>query len=227
MPKKDILDFLKELASNNSKEWMDENRNWYLQEKAAFLEKVAEILAQLSIDEPGFSDLRPKDCVFRQNRDIRFSANKAPYKSNMAAYFSVGGKKSEGPGYYLHVQPGGSFVGGGIWMPQAPILKKIRQEIDYSGKELRNLLMSPEIKNTFGEMQGEKLKTSPKGFEKDHPFIEFLRYKSFILSHPIPDEEIHSGAYVATTLEAFSKMRPFQAFLNQAVSISDEDDILL
>jgi uncharacterized protein (DUF2461 family) len=87
--------------------------------------------------------------------------------------------------------------------------------------------MSPEIKNTFGEMQGEKLKTSPKGFEKDHPFIEFLRYKSFILSHPIPDEEIRSGAYVATSREAFSKMRPFQAFLNQAVSISDEDDILL
>jgi len=227
MPKKDLLNFLTELSINNSKEWMDENRSWYEQEKASFLESVAEILAQLSKWQPGFSELRPKDCVFRQNRDIRFSANKAPYKINMAAYFSVGGKKSEGPGYYVHVQPRGSFVGGGIWMPQAPILKKIRQEIDYSGQELKKLLLSPKIKERFGEMQGAKLKTSPKGFEKDHLYIEYLRYKSFILSHPLSDEEIRSGTYVSSSLEAFSQMRPFQAFFNKAISTADEEDILL
>jgi len=227
MPKKDLLNFLTELSINNSKEWMDENRSWYEQEKASFLESVAEILAQLSKWQPGFSELRPKDCVFRQNRDIRFSANKAPYKINMAAYFSVGGKKSEGPGYYVHVQPGGSFVGGGIWMPQAPILKKIRQEIDYSGQELKKLLLSSKIKERFGEMQGAKLKTSPKGFEKDHLYIEYLRYKSFILSHPLSDEEIRSGTYVSSSLEAFSQMRPFQAFFHRAISTADEEDVLL
>ena len=227
MSKSGLLNFLTELSINNSKEWMDENRTWYEQEKALFLESVAELLSNLSSWQAGFSELRPKDCVFRQNRDIRFSANKAPYKVNMAAYFSIGGKKSEGPGYYLHIQPGGSFVGGGIWMPQAPVLKKIRQEIDYSGQELDKLLLSSEINGYFGEMQGEKLKTSPKGFEKDHPYIKYLRYKSFILSHPISDEEVLSGAFVSSALAAFSKMRPFQAFLERAVSNTEEEDFFL
>ena len=186
---------------------MDENRKWYEQMRASFLEIVAEILAALSKVEPGFSELRPKDCMFRQNRDIRFSANKAPYKTNMAAYFSIGGKKADGPGYYLHVQPGASMVGGGVWMPQAPVLKK--------------------IKDTFGVMQGEKLKTSPKGFEKDHPYIEYLRYKSFVLSRAISDKDIRSGAYVALALEAYEKMRPFQAFLARAIYSTEEEDLLL
>lgn len=227
MSKSGLLNFLSELSVNNSKEWMDENRAWYAQEKAEFLENVAEILSNLSAWQAGFSDLRPKDCIFRQNRDIRFSANKSPYKINMAAYFSIGGKKSEGPGYYLHIQPGASFVGGGIWMPQAPVLKKIRQEIDYSGQELDKLLSSSEVKDYFGEMQGEKLKTSPKGFEKDHPFINYLRYKSFILSHPISDEEVRSGTFVSSAMTAFSKMRPFQAFLERAVANTEEEDFFL
>jgi uncharacterized protein (TIGR02453 family) len=112
-------------------------------------------------------------------------------------------------------------------MPQAPVLKKIRQEIDYSGQELDKLLLSSEINGYFGEMQGEKLKTSPKGFEKDHPYIKYLRYKSFILSHPISDEEVRSGAFVSSALAAFSKMRPFQAFLDRAVSNTEEEDFLL
>lgn len=227
MSNKDLLTFLTELSVNNSKEWMDENRKWYEQERASFLEIVAEILAELSKVESGFSELRPKDCMFRQNRDIRFSANKAPYKTNMAAYFSIGGKKAEGPGYYLHIQPGASMVGGGVWMPQAPVLKKIRQEIDYSGQELKQILSAPEIKGAFGAMQGEKLKTSPKGFEKDHPYIEYLRYKSFVLSRSISDKEIHSGAYVALALEAYEKMRPLQAFLARAIYTADEEDLLL
>tara|TARA_R110002074_G_scaffold303265_3_gene474442 strand:+ start:220 stop:903 length:684 start_codon:yes stop_codon:yes gene_type:complete len=227
MSNKDLLTFLTELSANNSKEWMDENRTWYVHERASFLKLVAEILAALSKVEPRFAELRPKDCMFRQNRDIRFSANKAPYKTNMAAYFSIGGKKAEGPGYYLHIQPGASMVGGGVWMPPAPILKKIRQEIDYSGQELAQILLAGEIKDTFGEMQGEKLKTSPKGFEKDHPYIEYLRHKSFVLSQPIADTDIRSGAFVAIALEAYEKMKPFHSFLSRAINTTDEEDLLL
>jgi len=145
----------------------------------------------------------------------------------MAAYFSIGGKKAEGPGYYLHIQPGASMVGGGVWMPPAPILKKIRQEIDYSGQELAQILLAGEIKDTFGEMQGEKLKTSPKGFEKDHPYIEYLRHKSFVLSQPIADTDIRSGAFVAIALEAYEKMKPFHSFLSRAINTTDEEDLLL
>ncbi|SHN17103.1 TIGR02453 family protein [Cyclobacterium lianum] len=222
-----VLDFLTQLAANNSKEWMDANRTWYEEVKQAHLDNVAEILAGLSRYQPQFSDLRPKDCVFRQNRDIRFSANKLPYKTNMAAYFAIGGKKSVGPGYYLHLQPGASFVGGGIYMPDAETLKKIRQEIDYSGKELESILTAPQFRDFFGDMEGEKLKTSPRDYDKDHPFIGYLKYKSFIVSRPISDGDIQSGKTVVLALAAFENMRPFFNFLERAVSAPEDEAFLL
>ena len=124
------LEFLSALAQNNHKEWMDANKKWYTDTRNQFLGDVEAVLRELTDLEPRLSAFKPKDCVFRQNRDIRFSANKDPYKTNFAAYFSPKGKKSEGPGYYLHIQPGASFVAGGIWMPMAETLKKIRKEID-------------------------------------------------------------------------------------------------
>ena len=156
------LKFLKALADNNHKDWMDTNKAWYLEVRGNFLKEVEELLRKVSDWEPALSTLHPKDCVFRQNRDVRFSANKDPYKTNFAAYFSVGGKKSNGPGYYLHIQPGQSFIAGGIWMPPADVLKKIRQEIDYSGDELRKILSNPDFRKTFPNLEGDQLKTTPK-----------------------------------------------------------------
>lgn len=227
MRKTHVLDFLKELSSNNSKDWMDANRDWYEEVKQSLLEDVAEILAALSISQPLFSELRPKDCIFRQNRDVRFSANKQPYKTNMAAYFSVGGKKSVGPGYYLHLQPGASFVGGGIYMPDAATLKKIRQEIDYSGKELERILHQSEFHAYFGDMEGEQLKTSPRDYAMDHPYIRYLKYKSFIVSRPITDQDISSGSHVGLAVTAFEKMRPFHEFLERAIAAPEDDASLL
>ncbi|MBD3630074.1 DUF2461 domain-containing protein [Cyclobacterium sp.] len=222
-----ILHFLEELTQNNSKDWMDANRDWYLQVKERLLEDVAEILSALSERQPLFSELRPKDCIFRQNRDVRFSANKQPYKTNMAAYFAIGGKKSAGPGYYLHLQPGGSFVGGGIYMPAAETLKKIRQEIDYSGEELDNILHRPEFHSFFGDMEGEQLKTSPRDYDKDHPYLKYLKYKSFIVSKPVSDQEIHSGNYVKQAISAFEMMLPFYEFLERAIGTTEDEAFLL
>lgn len=206
---------------------MDANRDWYQEVRAEFIEDVAELLAEISKWEPELSAFKPKDCVFRQNRDVRFSANKDPYKTNLAAYFSVGGKKSNDPGYYLHLQPGGSFIAGGIWMPPADVLKKIRQEIDYSGQELMNILNEKTFKKNFSSLEGEKLKTSPRDYDAEHPFIDLLRYKSFIVSTPLADKDISTGNFKTKALESFVLMKPFHDFLHKAVDESESGEGLL
>lgn len=217
-----LLHFLSELASNNHKDWMDAHRDWYQEVRAYFLNEVEGMLAGIVQWEPEIANFRAKDCVFRQYRDIRFSSNKDPYKINLAAYFAVGGKKSVGPGYYLHIQPGQSFLAGGIWMPKADILKSIRQEIDYNGEELISIFNQPTFKDAFGGMEGEKLKTSPKGYDSEHPHIDLLRFKSFIVSSPISDKEISSGNYKKTALSKFRLMKPFHDFLAKATEPSED-----
>ncbi|MBS9522550.1 DUF2461 domain-containing protein [Litoribacter alkaliphilus] len=221
------LKFLNTLAQNNEKGWMDENRDWFLEVKEEFLEKVGDLLTGLKRLDPGLESLNPKDCVFRQNRDIRFSPNKMPYKINMAAYFSRGGKKSVGPGYYLHLEPEGSFVGGGLYHPPAPLLKQVRQEIDYSGNELKTIMDEPEFKKTFGGLYGEKLKTSPRDYDQDHQHIDLLRYKSFEVITRIPDQEIEKGTTVKIALDTFTKMQPYMDFLYRATDDAESGDGLL
>ncbi|MGM0946479.1 MAG: DUF2461 domain-containing protein [Bacteroidota bacterium] len=222
-----FLKFLSSLAENNHKEWMDDNRGWYQETRAEFLEDVGVILKRLTELEPELSAFKPKDCVFRQNRDIRFSANKDPYKTNFGAYFSPKGKKSPGPGYYLQIQPGNSFFAGGIWMPEAENLKKIRREIDYSGAELKKIENEPSFQKLFPEIEGDKLKTSPRDYEADHPYIEYLRLKSYTVSHPIADKDVISGNFINLALHGFSVMKPFNDFLAKAIEdVEDGSGIL-
>ena len=221
------LAFLSALAEHNSKEWMDANKKWYLDTKEQLLEDVATMLKQLSEMEPELLAFKPKDCVFRQNRDVRFSANKNPYKTTFGIYFAPGGKKSPGPGYYVQIQPGNSFLAGGIWMPEADTLKKIRKEIDYSGAELEQIEGDPEFKRMFSKIEGEKLKTSPRDYEADHPYIEYLKLKSYTVSHPISDKAIDSGVFIQFALDGFRKMKPFNDFLSQAIEeVEDGSGIL-
>ncbi|WP_143962339.1 DUF2461 domain-containing protein [Litoribacter populi] len=223
----DTLKFLNTLAQNNEKGWMDDNRDWFLEVKEEFLEKTGELLNGLKHLDPGLESLMPKDCVFRQNRDMRFSPNKMPYKINMAAYFSRGSKKSIGPGYYLHVEPEGSFVGGGLYHPPAQLLKQVRQEIDYSGEELKRIMGEPDFKKRFGGLYGEKLKTSPRDYDLDHPHIDLLRYKSFEVITKISDQEIEKGNTVDIALDTFNKMQPYMDFLYRATDEAESGDGLL
>jgi uncharacterized protein (TIGR02453 family) len=221
------LKFLQTLAENNHKDWMDANRDWYLEVRGNFLKDVEEFLKEIGAWEPAFLTLQAKDCVFRQNRDVRFSANKDPYKINFAAYFAAGGKKSNGPGYYLHIQPGQSFIAGGIWMPPADILKKIRQEIDYSGGDLRMILSDLDFKKTFKGLEGDQLKTTPKGFDPENPFIDLLRFKSFIVSAPLSDADVISGKFKHIVIESFRKIKPFHDFLSRALDETESGEGLL
>lgn len=221
------LEFLSALAQNNHKDWMDANKKWYLDTRVRLLEDVEILLKEMTEIEPELSAFKPKDCVFRQNRDIRFSANKDPYKTNFGVYFSPGGKKSPGPGYYLQIQPGNSFLAGGIWMPEADTLKKIRKEIDYSGAELERIENDPEFKKLFKGIEGEKLKTSPRDYESDHPYIEYLKLKSFTVSHPISDKAVESGAFLTFAVDGFRRMKPFINFLSQAIEEVEDGSGLL
>jgi len=213
----DTLAFLTELADNNNKEWMDANRNWYQEVRKGFLDTVKEFLLALSQIDPAFSAVDPKKCVFRQNRDIRFSANKDPYKNNMGAFFSPQGKNTSGPGYYIHLQPGECFLAGGVWMPPADKLKKIRQEIDYAGGELEKIIHEASFKAAFGELKGEQLKSSPRGYPNDHPYIDLMRMKSFVVTRPLSDQEVLSGNLVEHCMKYYTLMGDFNVFLARAL----------
>ena len=221
------LDFLTALAEHNHKDWMDTNKSWYQDTRAKLLEDATILLKEVTEFEPALATFKPKDCLFRQNRDVRFSANKNPYKNNFGIYFSPTGKKSPGPGYYLQIQPGHSFLAGGIWMPEADTLKKIRKEIDFSGAQLQQIEQSSSFKKLFSGIEGEKLKTSPRDYEASHPYIDYLKLKSFTVSHPISDQAIHTGAFIKFALDGFYAMKPFIDFLSQALEdVEDGADLL-
>lgn len=212
------LKFLEQLAQNNSKEWMDANRDWYQECRQEFIEFVDELIGQMQAFEPAVAGLEGRKCIFRINRDIRFSKDKSPYKINFGAAISEGGKHSVYPSYYFHLQPGENFVGGGIYMPPGEVLKKIRQEVDYNPGELKTIVSEPRFVELFKEVQGDKLKTAPKGYPKDHPNIEFLKLKSYVVLRSLDDTEIRSESVLSAVLESFQTMKPFNDYLAVAVS---------
>lgn len=214
-----ILHFLSELEQNNHKEWMDTHRDWYLEAKNEFLNLVAYLLGEMSVIDEGLMGLQPKNCIFRINRDIRFSKDKSPYKNNFGVYMAEGGKKSPNAGYYLHIQPGDeSFIGGGMYHPDSDILSKIRQEIDYNAAELKQITEEKDFKNYFGAIQGEKLKRAPKGYEPNHPNIELLKLKDFVVMHKLSDKELEDSSFKEKAIDMFKAMEPFVHYLNVAIS---------
>jgi uncharacterized protein (TIGR02453 family) len=215
------LQFLKDLKKHNNKEWFDANRSRYQSAKADFESMVAEALRAISLFDPTVQHLTAKDCTFRINRDVRFSKNKNPYKTNMAMYISKNGKKGlDSAGYYLHVEPGGCFLAAGLWMPMAPELKKVRQEIDYCFPEFRKILQASAFKTAFTDLdrgEGTVLSRPPKGYEADNEAIEYLKLKSFVATAPIPDEWLTGRDMVRRVTTLFKKAHPFVAFLNRAL----------
>jgi uncharacterized protein (TIGR02453 family) len=210
--------FLKSLHKNNNREWFLKNKQNYDSAKDNFLTFVDEILKGIQKFDPSLSELVPKQCVFRINRDVRFSKNKEPYKNNFGASFSKGAKKINTAGYYFHLEPGASFIGGGLWMPEAPDLQKIRQEIDYSFKEFKGILGNAKFKNTFGTLSTEaKLSRPPKGYDIENPAIEYLKLKSFTAIVPIADKDLWDVNIVKQSLTVFKTLSPLVHFLNRAI----------
>ena len=221
MLQKGTLKFLKDLKGNNVKEWFDANRTTYDTARADFTNLVASVIEQYGKDDDEIASLHAKDCLFRINRDVRFSKNKAPYKTNFGASIARGGKKSIYAGYYIHIEPGNeSFAGGGLWMPEAEQLKKVRQEIDYNFTTFEPLVMAPAFKAMYGDLytgEDSKLSRPPKGYDDSNPAIEYLKFKSFIALHPLKDAEVTDKNLLSTILQAFKALHPLVLFLNTAI----------
>lgn len=214
------LAFLNNLKKHNTKEWFDTNRKVYESAKADFASLVDHVIREFGKKDTSIASLQAKECIFRINRDVRFSKDKSPYKTNMGASFSKGGKKSILAGYYFHLEPGNSFVGGGIWMPDADTTKKIRQEIDYGFDEFKKLIQNKKFVAQYGGLtinEEFSLTREPKGYEKDNPAIEYIKLKSWLATHPLTDEMLTDKNLTKTVVAAFEALHPLIVFINKAL----------
>ncbi|HYF32252.1 MAG TPA: DUF2461 domain-containing protein [Chitinophagaceae bacterium] len=220
MLKASTLKFLKDLKKNNNKPWFEAHRDVYEAARADFEAFIQSVLDRHSKNDPDLKELTAKKCMFRINRDVRFSKDKSPYKTNFGASMDKGGKKSGLAGYYFHCEPGKSFLGGGLWMPESPVVKRVRQEIDYSLDEFRKIMTGKKFKSFYGDLYtGEDVQLSkvPQGFEKDNPAAEYIRFRSWLVLHELSDAELTASMLVKNTVEAYKLMQPFVKFLNRAV----------
>ncbi len=213
------LEFLSQLKDNNNKPWFEAHKVEFEKAKAEFVVFVEEVLRGLQSFDSRIEGLNPKDGIYRIYRDVRFSSDKTPYKSHFGAYFAEGGKKSVGPGYYMHIEPAGAFVGGGIYMPESPILQKIRQEIDYNGDKLLAILNKPSFKRYYTSLMEEgKLSRPPKGYEADNPNIEILKLKSVVCTYNLPFEILLTNDAAPKTIDALKELYALQEFLREAIA---------
>lgn len=213
------IKFLKELEKNNNKPWFETNRKKYEAAKDDLGKMVAQLIPAIAAFDEPVGNLAVKDCVFRINRDVRFSKNKVPYKNNMAAYFSRGGKKANVAGYYFHCEPGKSYAAGGFYGPMPLELSKVRQEIDYGFEEWQKIVESKTFKKYFpaGVDGIETLVRPPKGYDENNPAVHYLKMKHFVVRKSISDEALQSKSLVKDVVKIFETMQPMIAFLNKAV----------
>ncbi len=215
------IKFLKDLKKNNNKPWFDKNRKVYEAAKADFISFIQAVIDQHGKKDASIKNLLAKDCLFRINRDVRFAKDKSPYKTNMGASINKGGRKAENSaGYYFHLEPGGVFTGGGIWMPMPDELKKVRQEIDYNFTDFKKIIAAKKFKTVYGELSSNpeyKLSRVPKGYDPENPAAEFLKLKSYIAMIKISDADLTSKELVKKTVAAFEALQPLIEFINEAL----------
>ena len=192
------------------------NRPLYLDAKANFESIVQEIIDKIIGFEPIMKGLEAKSCVFRINRDIRFSNDKSPYKSHFGAFIVRGGKKNgdKFAGYYFHIEPGKSIMAGGAYTPPAPWLSAIREKISDRPDEFIKIINNKEFIKYFGSIEGEKLKTAPKGYPKDHNQIELLKHKSYLVVNEVSDKIVLSNNFMDHIINVFKAMKPLNDYLN-------------
>lgn len=213
---KSNLDFLKKLGKNNNRDWFQANKELYTQSHENAIGFADAVLTELqkhdNIETPS-----GKKSLFRIYKDTRFSKDKTPYKTHWGCHFKRATKQLRG-GFYVHIEPGNSFVGGGFWAPNPDDLKRIRVELAADADEFRKIISSKKFKDTFGELKGDKVKTAPKGFSKDHENIDLLRYKQYVISKPFSDKEILSDDFYKKVNDVFTAMRPFFNYMSEVLT---------
>jgi uncharacterized protein (TIGR02453 family) len=223
MPSTDLsplLRFLKSLKRNNNKEWFEKNRPSYEECKTVFTDFIQQLIDTHSRTDADIAGLEARNCVFRINRDIRFSKDKSPYKTNFGADLTKGGRKSPLAGYYIHIEPGKSFVGGGLWKPEPGNIRKVRQEIDYCFDEFSSIIEGKQFRSTYGGLyKGDdvSLVKVPQGYDKESPAAEYLKFKSWLAMRTFSDEELLSGTVIKKAVTALEALQPLLKFINRAI----------
>lgn len=214
---KTILSFLTDLSQDNNKVWFEANRFRYEEARNELIEIIDQVIKPLAIIDPTIGQLDAKRYMFRINRDLRFSKNKLPYKKNMGAYIAKGSKGNGNVGYYIHLEPGQSFIGGGFYAPLPELLRAVRSEVYFNAEEFKAIIYDPKFVSMFGHLMDEKLIKVPKGFPADFPDVELLKYKHYVVSRSFSPELMETADIVSFIFETFQQMVPFISFLNRAV----------
>lgn len=216
------LDFLKDIAANNNRDWFEQHKPRFKQEHEQFKQFAASV-----VEQAGKFDVIESHKVYRIYRDIRFSKDKTPYKTAFSFSMTREGKLRRG-GYYCHIQPGGnSFVGGGFWGPNKEDLKRIREEIAFDDQPLRKILNSKGFINHFGTLGGDQLKTAPKGYPKAHKAIDLLRYKQFLLMRNFPDEELLDPNFSEEVANTYQAMLPFFNYMTEVLTTNANGEVIV
>ncbi len=217
-----ILQYLADLEQNNNRDWFHANKKRYDEARQAYLALVDKVIALLQFDDPRLSGLEAKGAMFRIFRDIRFSKDKTPYKTHFGAYMARGGRKSREAGYYLHVGNSEMFLAAGVHSPQKEDLHAIRQEILYQPESFKTILNAT-LEKGYSTYEKDKLVKGPMGFPKDSPYIEYLKYKHFLLSYPLSEQELVAEDAAQLIAGRFRELIPFTEFLNTALEFKGNE----
>ena len=224
MLSKDSLQFLDDLKANNNRDWFLDNKKRYEVFKKNYHQLVADFLDVMKPLDPSLEMLEVKNCTFRINRDIRFSKDKSPYKDHIGVWLSSGAKGKNRSGYYVHIARTGSFIAGGFYCPEAEDLKKVRKEIAYFHEDLEEIINNKNFQKEFGDFdrnENNLLKNPPRGYEKDHPAIDFLKLKSFETSQKFDIEEVLKEDFVSKMTRKLIVLKPLNDFINRALTAED------
>lgn len=219
MIKESVFDFLQKLEKNNNRVWFAKNKHLYTDSYNSILEIMTPLIAEISKFDVDITNLEAKKCMFRIYRDVRFSKDKSPYKLNFGGFMVKGGRTSGNAGYYLHLENNNSFIAGGIYMPPAPSLKKIRQEIYFNIDEFKGILNHKENLKYFKDISGEKLKRPPKDFPADFADIELLKFKSYGFIHHVTNEQCLSPDFTKFVMKLFKQLSLMVKFINRGLEM--------
>ncbi|SHG55797.1 DUF2461 domain-containing protein [Flavobacterium johnsoniae] len=221
---KESLQFLDDLKKNNNRDWFQDNKKRYEVFKKDYHQLVSDFLDAMKPLDPTLELLEVKNCTFRINRDIRFSKDKSPYKAHLGIWMSSGIRGLNRAGYYVHIEKGASFIAGGFYSPEAEDLKKVRKEIAFFYDDLQEILNDKNFKKEFGSLdinENNSLKSMPRGYEKDHPAIEFLKLKSFTATQKYDISEVTQKDFVSKVSKKLIALKPLNEFINRALDTEE------
>ncbi len=225
MIQKKTFEFLSLLAAHNDREWFQANKNLFEAAQQNML-SFADQLLNLMRQHDNIENESGKKMLYRIYKDTRFSKDKAPYKTHFGIRMSRATSALRG-GYYFHLEPGNCFVGGGFFAPESDDLKRIREDIDFNYEEWNAVLASTDLVNTFGQLKGDEVKSAPKGYSKDHPAIDLLRKKQFLLIKPLSDAEVQADDFVVQLNNHFIALRPFFDYMSEVLTTDANGESLL